>query len=42
VQTFVDDSDNPFPVDLETDPVTGDLFYVKLDAGQIHQISHTS
>ena len=39
--TFVDDSDHPAPVDLETDPVSGDLFSVNLDAGTIHRISYT-
>jgi glucose/arabinose dehydrogenase len=38
--TFVDDSDNPGPVDLETDPVSGDLFYVNIYAGSIHRITY--
>jgi glucose/arabinose dehydrogenase len=40
LKTFVDDSDSPAPVDLETDPVSGDLFYVDIDAGTIHRISY--
>ena len=39
--TFVDDSDKPAPVDIETDPVSGDLFYVNINAGSIHRISYT-
>ena len=41
LQTFIDDGDNPYPVDIEPDPVSGDLFYVDLDLGQIHRISYT-
>jgi glucose/arabinose dehydrogenase len=40
LKTFVDDSDRPAPVDIEADPVSGDLFYVNLDAGTIHRISY--
>jgi glucose/arabinose dehydrogenase len=40
LKTFVDDSDKPAPVDIEADPVSGDLFYVNLDAGAIHRISY--
>ncbi len=40
LKTFVDDSANPAPVDLETDPVSGDLFYVNIDAGTIHRITY--
>jgi glucose/arabinose dehydrogenase len=38
--TFVDDSANPAPVDIEADPKSGDLFYVNIDAGSIHRISY--
>jgi glucose/arabinose dehydrogenase len=38
--TFVDDSANPSPVDLETDPVSGDLFYVNIGTGTIHRIRY--
>jgi glucose/arabinose dehydrogenase len=45
LQTFVDDSANPLPVDLETDPVSGDLFYVNIGVGgttgSIHRITYT-
>jgi glucose/arabinose dehydrogenase len=41
LQTFVDDSENPYPVDLETDPVSGDLFYVDIGLGSIHRITYT-
>ena len=40
VRTFVDDSAHPAPVDLETDPVSGDLFYVNIYAGSVHRISY--
>ncbi|MDQ1508162.1 MAG: hypothetical protein QOG50_6 [Actinomycetota bacterium] len=39
VRTFVDNADNPHPVDLEVDPLSGDLFYVNI-AGSIHRISY--
>jgi glucose/arabinose dehydrogenase len=38
-RTFVDDADNPYPVDLEVDPLSGDVFYVDI-AGSIHRISN--
>jgi len=41
VRTFIDDSAAPAPVDIEADPVSGDLFYVDLDAGSIRRISYT-
>jgi glucose/arabinose dehydrogenase len=40
LRTFVDDSANPAPVDIETDPASGDLFYVNIDAGAIHRVSY--
>lgn len=40
LQTFVDDSNNPWPVDLETDPVSGDIFYVDINLGTVHRISY--
>ena len=42
LKTFVDDSANPSPVDLETDPVSGDLFYVNIGTGTIHRITYTA
>jgi glucose/arabinose dehydrogenase len=39
VRTFVDNADNPYPVDLEIDPLSGDLFYVNI-SGSIHRISY--
>ena len=39
VRTFVDNADNPRPVDLEIDPRSGDLFYVNI-TGSIHRISY--
>ena len=41
VKTFVDDSDAPAPVDMETDPASGDIFYVDIDTGSIHRITYT-
>jgi glucose/arabinose dehydrogenase len=40
LRTFVDDSDHPAPVDLETDPASGDLFYVNIYAGAVRRISY--
>jgi glucose/arabinose dehydrogenase len=40
VATFVDDSTDPAPVDIETDPQSGDLFYVDIDAGTVHRITY--
>lgn len=42
LRTFVDDSDNPFPVDLEADPISKDLFYVNIGLGTVNRISYTS
>jgi glucose/arabinose dehydrogenase len=42
LKTFVDDSDAPAPVDIETEPVSGDLFYVNIDSGSIHRISYAA
>ncbi|HEX4493492.1 MAG TPA: PQQ-dependent sugar dehydrogenase [Acidimicrobiia bacterium] len=42
VRTFVDDAQQPAPVDIETDPVSGDLFYVDIDAGAIHRITYSA
>lgn len=39
VQAFVVDP-NSHPVDLETDPVSGDLFYANFDGGQIRRIQY--
>jgi glucose/arabinose dehydrogenase len=38
-RTFIDDSDDPNPVDLEVDPLSGDVFYVNI-SGSIHRISY--
>jgi glucose/arabinose dehydrogenase len=39
VKVFVDDADNPRAVDLETDPASGDIFYVDIFGGKVHRIS---
>ena len=39
VQTFIDDADAPDPVDIQTDPVSGDVFYVDYDSGAVMRIS---
>jgi glucose/arabinose dehydrogenase len=39
ISTFVDDSSAPDPVDIETEPVSGDVFYVDYDSGTIHRIT---
>jgi glucose/arabinose dehydrogenase/PKD repeat protein len=39
---FVDNADDPGPVDLETDPATGDLFYVSITGGSVHRIGYGS
>ena len=39
IQAFVVDP-NSHPVDLETDPVSGDLFYANFDGGQIRRIQY--
>lgn len=39
-RTFVDDSANPYPVDLEVDPTTGDLFWVNIAFGTVHRVSY--
>jgi hypothetical protein len=41
VRTFIDNADNPRPVDIETDPVTGEVFYVNI-LGSIHRISYST
>jgi PKD repeat protein len=41
VKTFVDNADNPFPVDLETDPISRELFYVNI-SGSVHRISYSA
>ncbi|HEY3723659.1 MAG TPA: PQQ-dependent sugar dehydrogenase [Acidimicrobiia bacterium] len=41
-RTFVDDSDNPAPVDLEVDPASKDIFYVNIAQGTVNRISYTS
>ena len=35
-------SDNPFPVDLEVDPVSKDIFYVNIGDGTVNRISYAS
>jgi PKD repeat protein len=40
IQAFVVDP-NSHPVDLEADPVSGDLFYANFDGGQIRRIQFT-
>jgi PKD repeat protein len=42
VKTFVDDSDNPYPVDLVADPVSKDIFYVNIASGTVNRISYAS
>jgi glucose/arabinose dehydrogenase len=41
-RTFVDNSDNPFPVDLKADPVSKDIFYVNIALGTVNRISYAS
>ena len=41
VRTFIDDSDNPAPVDLEVDPVSKDIFFVNI-GGSVNRISYAS
>lgn len=41
-RTFVDDSDNPMPVDLEVDPVSKDVFFVNIGLGTVNRISYAS
>ena len=41
-RTFIDDADNPFPVDLEADPVSKDIFYVNIALGTVNRISYAS
>ncbi len=39
---FIDDADNPFPVDIDVDPVSKDIFYVNIGLGTVNRISYTS
>ncbi|MCW2573517.1 MAG: hypothetical protein JWO88_3575, partial [Frankiales bacterium] len=39
IKDFVTNADNPAPVDLEAEPVSGDIFYVSMENGTIHRIS---
>jgi glucose/arabinose dehydrogenase len=41
-RTFIDNDDNPFPVDLEADPVSKDIFYVNIGQGTVNRISYAS
>ncbi len=41
-RTFVDDSDNPSPVDVKADPISGDIFYVNIALGTVNRISYAS
>ena len=41
-RTFIDDADNPFPVDLEADPISKDIFYVNIGLGTVNRISYAS
>lgn len=41
-RTFIDDADNPFPVDLEVDPISKDIFYVNIGDGTVNRISYAS
>ena len=41
-RTFVDDSDNPYPVDLKADPISKDIFYVNIGLGTVNRISYAS
>jgi len=44
IATFVDDNDTnpPDPVDLVTDPVSGDIFFADYDSGVVRRISSTA
>lgn len=41
-RTFVDDDAKPFPVDLDVDPVSGDLLYVNIAFGTVNRISYAA
>ncbi len=41
-RTFIDDGDNPLPVDLEVDPISKDIFYVNIGDGTVNRISYAS
>jgi glucose/arabinose dehydrogenase len=41
-RTFIDDEDNAFPVDIEADPISKDIFYVNIGLGTVNRISYTS
>src|SRR5439155_21580085 len=40
VQSFASDVESP--VDLETDPITGNLFYVSITSGEVRRIRYTA
>jgi glucose/arabinose dehydrogenase/PKD repeat protein len=42
LRTFIDDSDNPYPVQLTVDPISKDIFYVNIAFGTVNRISYTS
>jgi glucose/arabinose dehydrogenase len=41
-RTFLDNSENPSPVDLEVDPTSKDIFFVNLAGGTVNRISYQS
>ncbi len=41
-RTFIDDADNPYPVDIEADPISKDIFYVDIGTGTVNRISYAS
>jgi glucose/arabinose dehydrogenase len=42
IKPFVASADNPYPVDIETDPASKDLFYVNIGLGTVNRISYAS
>lgn len=41
-KTFIDDSDSPYPVDLEVDPISKDIFFVDIGDGTVNRITYAS
>jgi glucose/arabinose dehydrogenase len=41
LQTFIDDSVGVRPVDIESDPATGDMYYVDIAGGAVHRVTYT-
>jgi glucose/arabinose dehydrogenase len=42
IKPFIASADNPYPVDIETDPASKDLFYVNIGLGTVNRISYAS